>query len=132
MKIQTIVLSSVIGFLTGCAGVSIPSPYTAVLSVTQDCSKSYSSYCDYSYSLTNTSPRYIDPQLKVLIVDCEANTLEERIIFFDTILSNKKQTKTVSHPRSEDGGTRILILEGDSGMGYYLDGFNGSSIDFCE
>jgi len=130
MKIQTIFLSSVIGFLTGCAGtsgVSSPlSPYTAELSISRDCSKEYSSYCEYSYTLTNTNARYVDPTLDVLLVDCDNNTLEERTIFFDKILGGKRQTKKYDHPKSDNGRVKLLLLEGSSGMGYYFRGFNGS------
>ena len=130
MKLKSFLIFIVLSVVSGCTtdgciveGCFAGQQYSGEMLVTKKCSgRDWSSSCEYIYTLTNspTSPNYIEPRLDVFVTDCDGNTLDERRIFFDTILRGKKQTKKVYHEKSEDErGSVINVLRADAGWESY-------------
>ena len=128
MKLRSFLILIILSAVSGCA-TDGGQQYSAQMSVTRNCERSSTiasdipplGYCYYYFKLTNsqTSSNYIEPELKVLVTDCDGNTIVEDRIIFNTILRGKYQTKQEMYKKSEDGTSLITVLLAESGWEGY-------------
>tara|TARA_Y100000590_G_scaffold416174_1_gene514692 strand:+ start:2211 stop:2624 length:414 start_codon:yes stop_codon:yes gene_type:complete len=86
----------------------------------------------FTYTLTNTSSTWIEPILKLLILDCNYNTIKEETLVFDTIYPGKYQKQEDFWLKYEGGGARIKILSAKTRSGgFRLEGIDGRTWTFA-